>query len=143
LKIRFCTEVPGTFQGLTQTPFPFAQALGKIPILTSIPSHRRVGSPAAIAGRPRPTSGAGPLGAHLEAIGGVGRRRRGSGVGARWRPRRLRLRRGRGYAGQRTTAQASTGPREGTRTVGTCWDTRRGGSPAAGHGERGGLREWR
>jgi hypothetical protein len=122
----FYRKVPRTFQSLTDIPFPCTQAPGNNPILTSIPSRRRVGSPTAMAGRSWPTNGAGPpcgspkgdwrgwpararlrLG-HAAVVGGGGR-------GG------LRLRRGRRNAGQRATAQASTDPRGEFRTVGKHW----------------------
>jgi hypothetical protein len=104
LKIRFCTEVLGTFQSLTQIPFFCTQALGKIPILIHMPSRCRVGSPR---GDWRGWSAQWWLRRGRVAADG------GGGRGG------LRLRRGRGNAGQRAMTKASTGPR-GVRTVGTC-----------------------
>jgi hypothetical protein len=46
LKLHFCSGTPKTSQNLTDIAFPCTQALGKIPILTSVPSRRGVGSPA-------------------------------------------------------------------------------------------------
>jgi hypothetical protein len=60
LKMYFCTGTPRTFQRLTDLPFLCTQTLRKISILTLRPSRHRVGSPAAIAGRPWPSSGTGP-----------------------------------------------------------------------------------
>jgi hypothetical protein len=104
-------------------PFPCTQAPGKIPILTSIPSRRRVGSPAVMAGQPRPTSDAGPsMGSprvNLRRWPAWARLQRGcaavAGGGGRGG---LLLRRGRRNAGQRATVQASTGSQEELRTVG-------------------------
>jgi hypothetical protein len=60
LKMYFYAGTPRTFQSLTNLAFLCTQTLRKISILTHRPSRRRVGSPAAIAGRPWPSSGTEP-----------------------------------------------------------------------------------
>jgi hypothetical protein len=119
----FYVETLRTFQSLTNLPSLCTQALGKIPILTHMPFRCRVGSLAAMAGRPCPTSSSGPPRSSPRDDW------RGWPVWARlWRGRAavagggvrggLRLRRGRHNAEQRATTQASMGPREELRAVG-------------------------
>jgi hypothetical protein len=119
LKFHFSAETARNFQSLTYMPFPCTQALGKNKILTHMPSRCRVGSPTAMAGRPWPSSGAGPPrgSPRVDWRGWPARAwarlRRGCTTVASGGGRDgLRLRRGRRNAEQRATTQASMGLRE-------------------------------
>jgi hypothetical protein len=150
LKFHFSAETPKFFQSLTYIPFLCTRALEKIPILTHMPSCRRVGSLAARAGRPCPTNGAGPPRSSPRGDwrGWSARRRlqRGRAAAAGGGGRGgLRLRRGRAMLGNARRRKLLQVLGRGLRRLERAGETRRGGSPAADHGGRGGLRErrWR
>jgi hypothetical protein len=58
LKMYFYAGTPRTFQSLSKLPLLCTKALGRIEILTQMPSRRWVGSPAANDDRRRETCGA-------------------------------------------------------------------------------------
>jgi hypothetical protein len=126
LKMYFCAGTPRTCQGFTNLTIFCTQTLRKISILTPRPSHCRVGLPTAIAGRPWPSSGAGPPRGSLrvEWRGRSARRRlqRGRAVAAGGGDLgELRLWPGRHNAEQLATAQDFMGSREELWVVGKYW----------------------